>query len=162
MQQLEAELHALKASCEEQARQSRQQKDTLTEELRALQRLQDQQAVLSSQRGARHTQLQQRVRALERQQEDANGRGLLQFEAEQLRNDEKLLSSKELAFDDPPRISPGSFTTPPGFSGGRDGQLMRPSASRTHSPPSSRTPAFPHEQAKLQDNDPRPSPGSTY
>ena len=77
---------------------------------------------------------------------------------QRLRANEKLLSSKELAFDDPPRISPGSFTTPPGFSGGRGGKLMRPSAPWPHSPPRSRTPVFPHEQAKLQDNDPRPSP----
>ena len=80
---------------------------------------------------------------------------VLKLETSRLRGHEKLLSSKELAFDDPPRNFPGSFTTPPGFSGGRGGQLMRPSASRSHTPPSSRTPAFPHEQAKLQDNDPR-------
>jgi len=158
--------------------------EQLTAQLQGLQKQQEQQSALDAQRLAAHSQAEvlaqqlwqkvqdleqqqqadaQKVRDLERQQEDANGRGLLQFEAEQLRNDETLLSSKELAFDDPPRISPGSFTTPPGFSGGRGGQLMRPSASRTHSPPSSRTPAFPHEQAKLQDNDPRPSPyGSPY
>ena len=96
---------------------------------------------------------------MERQQEDANGRGLLQFEAEQLRNDEKLLSSKELAFADPPRISPGSFTTPPAFSGGRGGQLTRPSASWTHP---SRTRDFAYEQEKMQGNDEGPSPGSIY
>ena len=99
------------------------------------------------------------MRDLERQQEDANGRGLLQFEAEQLRNDEPLLSSQELALADPPRISPGSFTTPPGFSGGRGGQLTRPSASWTHP---SRTRDFAYEQEKMQGNDPTPSPGSTY
>ena len=101
----------------------------------------------------------QKVRDLEQQQEEADGRGLLQFEAEQLRNNEKLLSSKELVFANPPRISPGSYTTPPAFSGGRGGQLTRPSASWTHP---SRTRDFAYEQEKMRGNDRRPPPGSTY
>jgi hypothetical protein len=99
------------------------------------------------------------VRDLEQQQEEADGRGLLQFEAEQPRNNEELLSSKELAFANPPRISPGSYTTPPAFLGGREEQLTRPSAPWTHS---SRTRDFAYEQEKMQGNDEGPSPGSTY
>ena len=101
----------------------------------------------------------QKVRDLEQQQEDADGHGLLQFEAEHLRNSEKLLSSKELAFANPPRISPGSYTTPPAFLGGREEQLTRPSAPWTHS---SRTRDFAYEQEKMRGNDRRPPPGSTY
>ena len=80
----------------------------------------------------------QKVRDLEQQQEEADGRGLLQFEAEQLRNKEELLSSKELAFANPPRISPAPWTH------------------------SSRTRDFDYEQEKMQGNDRRLSPGSTY
>ena len=78
---------------------------------------------------------------------------------QRLRGNEKLLSSKELAFADPPRFSHGSFTTPPASSGGRGGQLTRPSAPWTHS---SRTRDFDYEQEKMQGNDRRLSPGSTY
>ena len=80
----------------------------------------------------------QKVRDLEQQQEEADGRGLLQFEAEQLRNKEELLSSKELAFANPPRISPAPWTH------------------------SSRTRDFAYEQEKMQGNDRRPPPGNTY
>ena len=80
----------------------------------------------------------QKVRDLEQQQEEADGRGLLQFEAEQLRNKEELLSSKELAFVNPPRISPAPWTH------------------------SSRTRDFAYEQEKMQGNDRRPPPGNTY
>jgi len=251
-------LHALKASCEEQARQSRQQEGTcaaqlqaleelrklhrarteqiqaqdrahaeqqrvhteqiktleigyaaqlqrleqhvtepreaetaqlkqLTAQLQGLQKQQEQQSALDAQRLAAHSQAEvlaqqlwqkvqdleqqqkalerthqaevQKVRDLEQQQEEANGRGLLQFEAEQLRNNEKLLSSKDLAFANPPRISPGSYTTPPAFLGGREEQLTRPSAPWTHS---SRTRDFAYEQEKMRGNDRRPPPGSTY
>ena len=80
----------------------------------------------------------QKVRDLEQQQEEADGRGLLQFEAEQLGNKEELLSSKELAFANPPRISPAPWTH------------------------SSRTRDFAYEQEKMQGNDRRPPPGNTY
>lgn len=154
-----AQMEKLTAQLQGLQKQQEQQSEVLAQKLwQKVQDLERQQQADAQQVRDLEQQQQadaQKVRDLERQQEDANGRGLLQFETEQLRNDETLLSSKELAFDDPPRISPGSFTTPPGFSGGRGGQLMRPSASRTHTPPSSHTPAFPHEQAKLQDNDPR-------
>ena len=87
---------------------------------------------------------------------------VLKLEASRLRRHEKILGNKELEFADPPRISPGSFTTPPAFSGGRGGQLTRPSASWTHPSQSSRNRDFAYEQEKIQGNERRPSPGSTY